>query len=135
MGTTKGDKLEQRLRGFAAKILKELHVENAVVDIILLEGRNLARLKKRFGLHKPGKTPDVLAFPEPGRFPHPELKGRRLLGEVYLNQDLGPERLGFLLIHGILHLAGFSHARKGDILKMESMESKLMEKFFKKSLL
>ena len=123
---TRGDKLERQLYGFAGRILKELGVKNASVDIILLVGRDLARLKKRFGLHKSGTIPDALAFPEPRHFPHPELGGRRLLGEVYLNQDLNLERLGFFLIHGVLHLVGFAHERKSDILKMEKQERVLM---------
>jgi ssRNA-specific RNase YbeY (16S rRNA maturation enzyme) len=134
MSVTRGDKFEVQLYGFAGRILKKLRIKNASVDIILLRGRDLALLKKRFGLHKPGKTPDVLAFQEPMRFPHPELRGKRLLGEVYLNQDLDLERLGFLLVHGILHLIGLSHEQKDDILKMERLEQELFRSIFRKSL-
>ncbi len=124
---------KKRLNLLARRVLGELKKKNTAVDIILLPGSDLARLKARFGLKKPGAIPDVLAFPDPLRFPHPELRGKRLLGEVYLNRELDFERLGSLLIHGVLHLLGFSHAGKNDILRMEGMERKLMEKVFKKS--
>lgn len=122
--------IERYFNLLAAQILKQLGKPGTSVDIILLPGRDLARLKKRFGLHKPGRIPDVLAFPEPGRFPHPELQGKRLLGEVYLNRELDPERLGPILIHGVLHLVGYAHERKNDILKMERMERKLIKIIF-----
>jgi ssRNA-specific RNase YbeY (16S rRNA maturation enzyme) len=118
--------IADRFNWLAKRVLQELRVKNASVDIILLPARDLARLKKRFGLRKSGKTPDVLAFPEPRNFPHPERHGKRLLGEVYLNRELGLKRLEFLLIHGVLHLVGFAHERKGDILKMEKQEKRLM---------
>ncbi len=121
--------LETRLKNVARKVLKRLRRSGAHVDIFLLEEKALSRLKARFGLKKKGQRPDVLAFPEEDSFPHPEKKKQGFLGEIYLNRDLedeGEERLVFLLIHGILHLAGFSHDGKNDILKMQKQEKRLM---------
>jgi rRNA maturation RNase YbeY len=73
------------------------------------------------------KPVDVLAFPEPKVFPHPERR-HPSLGEVYLNWDLNrnhPERLAFLLVHGILHLAGYRHKKRHDSMVMETLEKKL----------
>ncbi|OGY99202.1 MAG: hypothetical protein A2945_05495 [Candidatus Liptonbacteria bacterium RIFCSPLOWO2_01_FULL_52_25] len=120
--------LSDRLNWLSKMVLQELRVQNTSVDIILLSAKDLARLKKRFGLYKAGTIPDVLAFPEPSNFPHPERHGKRFLGEVYLNRELDFERLGFLLIHGILHLLGFAHEKKNDILRMEKQERMLMRR-------
>lgn len=73
---------------------------------------------------------NVLSFPEPEGFPHPEMKGRgkKWLGEVYLNRAYGkrlPESLPFLMVHGVLHLLGYRHAGLRDTIKMENIEKKL----------
>lgn len=123
----RGDYLAVWLNNLAKKALKALQTRNAVVGVFLLGDREMRRLKYKFS-GKRVKSVDVLAFPEPKNFPHPETRGR-YLGDIYLNQDLGDERerLAFLLIHGLLHLLGFSHNRKRDILKMERKEQKLLK--------
>lgn len=127
--------LVNNLRTAADKLLKTLRIKNAAVGVFLLNGQEMLGLKSRFkkgkkGLHPAaGRAVDVLAFPEPKGFPHPETK-TRYLGDIYLNQDMGgqKERLIFLLVHGLLHLLGFSHDRRHDTLKMESLEKKLLNK-------
>ncbi len=117
----------------ANKLLKVLRVRNATVGVFLLSGKEIESLKSRFLKNKKKKGPtDVLAFPEPRNFPHPEGR-KRYLGDIYLNKDLqsGDNRFSFLLIHGLLHILGFSHKRRRDILKMESLEKKLLDKLFK----
>src|ERR1044072_5485018 len=73
---------------------------------------------------------NVLAFPEPTSqlFPHPEARGKKWLGEVYLNRSFArraPGALPFLLVHGVLHLLGYRHAGLRDTMKMEALEKKL----------
>lgn len=121
------EKEQARFDRLAKLILAELGKTKTTVDVTLLSGKELGRLKARFGLKKPGQIPDVLAFPEPTAFPHPE-RYRKVLGEVYLNGELPRDRLVYLLIHGILHLSGFSHEKNGDTLKMEKLEKKLFKK-------
>lgn len=98
------------------------------VDIFLISNSELRAMKKRF-LGKAAKIVDVLAFPEPAGFPHPE--GRKVsLGEIYINRRLAetePRRGLFLLRHGLLHLLGYRHDRRRDIIKMQSLEKKLEE--------
>ncbi len=80
-----------------------------------------------------GHFPNVLAFPEPPGFPHPEVRGR-FLGEVYLNasvlRDEGMPRLTYLMIHGILHCAGYDHVRRRDMIRMERWEKRLMRMLY-----
>ena len=115
---------EAGLARLVARILRSLKVKNATLDIFVLPNREIAALKKRFIKKK--TEPNVLSFPEPKRFPHPETK-KRHLGEVYLNRDIlkkTPERATPLLLHGILHLLGYDHERKADAVKMERLEKK-----------
>lgn len=100
------------------------------VDVFLISNFELRVIKKRF-LGKAAKIVDVLAFPEPAGFPHPE--GRKVsLGEIYINRRLAetePRRGRFLLRHGLLHLLGYRHDRRRDIIKMQNLEKKL-EKYY-----
>jgi probable rRNA maturation factor len=117
-----------KLKTLSAKILKKLHVRGATLDIFLLGDKEMMALKARFIKKK--TEPNVLAFPEPARFPHPEMK-KKYLGEIYLNRDIlkrSPERAKTLLLHGILHLLGYDHKKKPDIIEMELLEKKILVK-------
>jgi probable rRNA maturation factor len=110
------------------KLLKKLKVRGATLDIFLLGNKDMTALKARFIKKK--TEPNVLSFPEPARFPHPEIK-KKYLGEIYLNRDIlrrSPDRANALLLHGILHLLGYDHIKKTDIAKMESLEKKILER-------
>lgn len=118
----------RKLSRLAQKILSALKVRGATLDIILLDDAKIAALKARFIKKK--TEPNVLSFPEPAHFPHPETK-KRYLGEVYLNRDIlkkSPERAKALLLHGVLHLLGYDHINKLDIAKMEGLEKKILAK-------
>lgn len=110
------------------------------VQIVFLKNKEMKRLKRQtFALpHVPGAflrkrgenaSVDVLAFPEPKRFPHPETK-REVLGEIYLNAErIGDSHRKLIpfLIHGLLHLIGYDHSGKRDTIEMERMEERLRE--------
>ncbi len=119
---------ERNLSRLAEKILKTLGVRGAIMDIILLDNAKIAALKSRF--FKKKTEPNVLSFPEPEHFPHPETK-KQYLGEIYLNRDIlrrSPERAKALLLHGILHLLGYDHKKKTDIVEMEGLEKRILSK-------
>jgi probable rRNA maturation factor len=121
---------ERKLAREAARLLKTLNVRGATLDIFLLPHREIKALKARFIRKK--TEPNVLAFPEPVHFPHPEIpssRRARYLGEIYLNKDIlrkSPGRAKPLLLHGILHLLGYDHKKKSDALKMEKMEKGIL---------
>ena len=119
---------EPKLARLAQKMLKALGVRAATMDIILLDNESIAALKARF--IKKRTEPNVLSFPEPAHFPHPETK-KRYLGEIYLNRDIlkkSPERANALLLHGVLHLLGYDHIKKDDAKEMEALEAKMLKK-------
>lgn len=119
--------LEKRAR----KILRLLRIRRASLDVIVLPTRDIAGLKRRFFKGAAARRePNVLSFPEPRRFPHPETK-KRWLGEVYLNRDIvrkSPERAVPLLLHGILHLLGYDHKRAADAARMDRAERRIMRR-------
>lgn len=119
---------ERKLAALAQKMLKMLGIRAAALDIILLDNEKIAALKARFIKKK--TEPNVLSFPEPAHFPHPETK-KRYLGEIYLNRDIlhrSPERANALLLHGVLHLLGYDHIKKADMVEMETLEKKILAK-------
>ena len=119
---------ERKLAALADKMLKTLRVRGAAMDIILLDHKSIAALKARFIKKK--TEPNVLSFPEPAHFPHPDTK-KKYLGEIYLNRDIlhrSPERAKALLLHGILHLLGYDHIKKADMVEMEGLEAKILKK-------
>lgn len=122
---------ERQLQNLAKKLLKILRQRNVSVDIFLLQNADIKKLKARFIKKK--TEPNVLAFPEPIAFPHPELsaKGKKYLGEIYLNRDIlkkTPERTAPLLLHGLLHLLGHDHKKKAEAEKMEGLEAEILAK-------
>jgi rRNA maturation RNase YbeY len=116
---------EKSLARLAQKILKAANVQDATLDIFLMPHKEMAALKWR--LMKKKTEPNVLSFPEPWSFPHPETK-KRHLGEILLNRDIlkkSPKRAAPLLLHGIVHLLGYDHERKNDKGKMAAFETKI----------
>lgn len=121
---------ETTLRRFAGRVLRELRQSGARVEVQLLPPAEMVRLEWRYA-KKRRREVEVLSFPEVPGFPPGDRSARRLLGQVYLNRHLAadnPVRAKYLLLHGILHLAGYSHARKGDMMKMQQKENQLCQR-------
>jgi len=117
--------LEKKMFRVACRVLRELKEGRASVDIYLVDEKVMKSLNRKFrGKDKPT---DVLSFKEPAGFPHPERKGK-YLGEIYLAPGVAKKKgndLEALLIHGLLHLLGYTHKRKSDRIKMEKLERRL----------
>lgn len=107
--------LKPAIRKTALKLGRFLRIKRASVEILLVGD---GFMKK-----------NVLSFPAPRRFPRPDTKNRAL-GEIYLNPAYirkNGEDLTYMLTHGLLHLLGYDHKKKNDIIRMENKERKLMK--------
>ena len=121
---------EKEIHKLLKAALKKLKIRRATAAVFLVKSKELKRLKAMYYKGKrASRKADVLSFPEPRGFPHPESR-KKFLGEIYLNEGLksDPEQLRFLLTHGLLHLLGFTHDGKNDTLKMQALEKKLLGK-------
>ena len=140
--------IARRLEALAPHVLKLLAqkwyrrlgsatYKHPIVDVFLVSPRKMREIKQEFLIAKQGvkklpprKIVDVLAFPEPNNFPHPD-RGENFLGEVYINAEIfdeNPERGASLFVHGFLHLLGYGHTKKRDRIMMEKAEKKLLKK-------
>lgn len=105
--------------------LKHEKLENVEFNIIIVDNNRIHEINKTY--RKVDKVTDVISFAledyEGVKLPH------RLLGDIYISIDKASvqateyghsllRELGFLSIHGLLHLLGYDH--------MESDEEKIM---------
>ena len=134
---------EKVIKKIAKRVLQFFKKENCYLEIFLINSRKMRILNKKF--KNKNKTTGILTFIEPKNFPHPESKLKHL-GEIYLNADQcglnadqrgksqresasSQRRSAYLLVHGLLHLFGYNHQKKGDRIKMEATEQKLLRNF------
>jgi probable rRNA maturation factor len=92
------------------------------------------------------KPTNVISFAmQEGSFPglNPQLLGDVVISSVTCAREAVeggisfPSRLHFLLLHGILHLAGYDHERSGETeaLRMESKEREIAARLEKEGLM
>ena len=129
--------LEKKVAGLSAKSLERftLRARRAVglsggVNILLTSSAAMRGLNFRF--RQKNTTTDVLSFPSEA--PFRGIDKRTFAGEIAISADIAREnsaRLGHpaalevkvLILHGILHLAGFDHERdNGEMARKEAMQ-------------
>lgn len=116
------------LRKTISRSLLYLGKNQVEVSIILVPLRSISKLNKIYrGKNKPA---DVLSFGMPEDFVMPKTKFRPI-GEIYLSPEYikkKKEDIIFLAVHGLLHLLGYDHLKKGDMIEMQRKEQFLMKK-------
>ncbi len=117
-------KVEKELKKVALKTIQFLGGKNISVEIFLAKSQLMKFLNKKFC--GKNKTADVLSFEEPKDFISPKSKNKNI-GEIYLNSKFSILNSRYLLIHGLLHLFGYDHQKKNDIIKMELAEQRLLK--------
>lgn len=117
----------QHWQKFAAAVLKELDKENEDVTIGFVSDQRIQRMNREFrGKDRPT---DVLSFPGA----NDDLAGRSL-GDVVISAETAArqasenglsfeQEIAQLVLHGLLHLAGFDHETDGG--KMNRLELRL----------
>ena len=115
----------RRLEKLAEWALAELDLDEAQLSIMLVSDRKMRTLNRQYrGI---GRPTDVLAFPQesPDGFPAAVLGDVVISMETALRQAMErriplEKELDTLLLHGLLHLAGYDHERS-------AVDSRLME--------
>ena len=118
---------EKRVRKAAGAALSFLGKDGFLVEVNLVSDAEIKKLNRRF--RKKDKATNVLSFSEPKNFPFPESR-LHCLGEVYLAPDYirkREENFSLLVVHGVLHLLGFSHSHGSDRIEMERLEDKILQ--------
>jgi probable rRNA maturation factor len=110
----------KKLKKAAERILASLGISGSELSVLLLDNKGIRAVNKKY--LKRNRPTNVISFSlTEGEFgninPH-------VLGDVVISVEKAQERaftrgvsleeeLTFLLIHGILHLAGYDHEKKG----------------------
>ena len=126
--------VDRRKIGTAARrILKLLGYEGCELTVVLVDDEEITRLNRQY--FRRNRPTNVISFPmiegTPPSFPV------QVLGDVIISADTARrdakivgkragEEILFLLVHGILHLAGYDHeGARRERLKMEEKEREL----------
>ncbi len=118
------------LEDFFERVRKELHFPEASVTIQFISDAEMARLNQNFR-HKRGPT-DVLSFPVNDT--RPRQRTSAYFGDIAISPQTArrnarrfsrtfPAELRILILHGMLHLAGFDH--ETDHGEMDRLEKRL----------
>ena len=112
---------ERPLRKTAEGFFK-FHRECREAEIYIVNSSQIRKLNFKYrGVDKPT---DVLAIENP-EFPG----GENSLGEIYLNPSSlksKPYGIDYILVHGLLHLMGFTQQGKNDNMEMEKREKEVL---------
>lgn len=107
---------EKAIKRIVAKVI-ELEGLDGGVGVIFVDDSYMTELNRKF--RKRNRTTDVLAFSLKDEFQ------REILGEIYISVDRALEQaqeyrepfekeIFRLLVHGLLHLAGYTHRQMRD---------------------
>ena len=125
------------LENYVKNLTKELKIEKAIFNIILVDEDEIHKLNKDYrGVDR--KT-DVITFAleDSKTFKNPEI---RVLGDIYLcvsvayeqAENYGHSRIReicFLATHGILHILGYDHMTEEEEKVMFSLQEELLSKY------
>jgi probable rRNA maturation factor len=114
------------LERFVSRARRAVRLRDTV-NVLVTNSRELRSLNRRF--RGADKSTDVLSFPWP---PLNNLHAQRVAGEVAISADIArdnanalghslAEEVKILVLHGVLHLAGFDHEHdRGEMARKES---------------
>ena len=119
--------LKPKIKAAFHAALDFLRKKQAYLEVFLVSDAEIRRLNRRFrGKNRPT---NVLSFGPTSGFPSPKTR-RAFLGEIFLAPDYAlrkKESLARLLVHGLLHLLGYTHASFHDKIRMEALENRIDE--------
>ncbi|MCK4805784.1 MAG: rRNA maturation RNase YbeY [Candidatus Pacebacteria bacterium] len=115
-------------------VLKER--KRIVLSLIFVDSQNIRRLNNYW--RGKNKETTILSFSLNETFPLELGKKEKILGDIFLcPEEIKRQVKRFdtsldsfyqkLVVHGLLHLYGYTHGKKEDKLKMEYLENKILE--------
>jgi probable rRNA maturation factor len=124
----------RKIKRAAKRILHGLGFQGYELSLVIVDDQEITRLNRQY-FHRNRPT-NVISFPMAAG--DPASLHSRILGDVIISAETAKrqteeaggkaeDEILFLLIHGILHLAGYDHEETGD--EREKMEAKEKELF------
>jgi len=120
--------LEKPLDSILRRALLYLKKSKRPVFVYLVSDGEMTRINREF--RRKNKPTTVLAFAFDPAWPYPA-KLERPLGEIYLAPDHIRKTRGEpgpLLVHGLVHLLGYTHKKNRDKIVMERLERRIISK-------
>lgn len=123
-------KFESRVKRLIREVLKVLKKDEFLIEVFLIDNKRMRSLNREF-LGKDGVT-NVLSFEEVAPLDFIEKRARggrslKRLGEMYFAPDFilkESQNFSKMVIHGLLHLFGYKHEIKGDMIEMQKQENR-----------
>lgn len=115
----------ETVRKAAIAVLRAARKDHHAVALFLLSLAAMRRINRRW--HGVDRATNVLSFPEPRGFVDPP-RAKKPLGEIYLCPSYitaHGQDIGFMVVHGILHLLGYDHIKRQDRARMERAERRM----------
>ncbi len=118
----------------ASFTLRELCETGVAVEIFLVPDKVVQSLNRKY---RGKSTPtDILSFEilRDGTMPRPDMKGTRFLGELFIAPRWASKKkndVRFLVIHGILHLFGYTHESEKKSIIMGKQEQQIWNRYVK----
>ena len=120
-----------RIEKIAAAVKQELRHKGVLIfSVTFVSNQKIRVLNKKYR-HK-DKPTDILSF----RTGEEYEAGDIFLAPEYIRKQLEKSKRPAeqwhtrLLIHGLLHLLGFTHGRRADFAKMNRIEEKIFRRFY-----
>jgi len=131
-----------KLKKYAKDLLNEIGKSKESLNVLLVNNEYIKELNFKF--RKINRATDILSFtPADQRKDLKEGNNEAELGDIAISLEMAKiqskvfkhsleEEVFLLLTHGILHLLGYDHLKKGDEEKMKSLQQELRKKYYKK---
>ncbi len=127
---------EEKINKVAAICLKEEQIpEEAEVDLLFVDNETIREMNREY--RDKDSATDVLSFPMYEADEEIDDEGEILFGDIVISLERAQEQceeyghslereVMYLLVHGLLHLAGYDHMEEEEKKEMRAQEEKLL---------
>jgi probable rRNA maturation factor len=120
------DKLKELINNVIEKTAERENVVEGEVSVALVDNEYIKELNSKY--RDLNEATDVLSFP----------LDEEILGDIIISLERAKEQasdyghslhreVGFLIVHGMLHLLGYDHQRKEEKVRMREKEEKILD--------